>query len=64
VEIWLEVRDWAACGKQSPVNNPQNHVQPATPPKSANTFNFFNFKKWRVTASGAGFGGVSVGPEK
>jgi hypothetical protein len=65
VEIWpllLEARDWAACGKQSPANKPQNHVQPATQPKSlklhANTFNIFNFKKWPVTASGGNVGGV------
>ena len=42
-------------------DNPQNHIQPATPPKSAklhaNTFNIFNFKKWPVTASGGVRGG-------
>ena len=72
VEIWLlrlEARDWAACGKQSPANKTQNHVQFATPQKSmklhANTFNIFNFKKWPVTASGGGggVGGERVGRE-
>jgi hypothetical protein len=60
-EIWLlrlEARDWAACGKQSPANKTQNHVQFAKPQKSAklhaNSFNIFNFKKWPVTASGGG----------
>ena len=68
VEIWLlrlEARDWVVCGKQSPANKTQNHVQFATPQKStklhANIFNIFNFKKWPVTASGGNVGGVGVG---
>jgi hypothetical protein len=68
VEIWplrFEARDWAACGKQSPANKRQNHIQPATPPKSlklhANTFNILNFKKWPVTAIGGNVGGVRGG---
>ena len=70
VEIWplrLEARDWAACGgrKKPSANKPQTHVSAATPTKSAKlhakTFNILNFKKWLVTASGGGVGGVRGG---
>jgi hypothetical protein len=66
VEIWLlrlEAQDWAVCGKQSPANKTQNHVQFATPQKSVKLHaNNFNFKKWPVTASGGNV--VGVGGER
>ena len=68
VAIWplqLEARDWEACSKQSPANKPQNHVQPATPTKSAKlhakTFNILisrNGSQWCGCGWGKGWGRV------